>query len=214
MPQHFCIRKAARNTPHHSNTLLADEGRMTGFTTIKIRWWQIRHTLSYIKKCTRWEISCDHALFLFLLIRRQWVRVSIVIYGRWKAEHSGHSLVLCFFVSNIPNVVSLLSWGTERKVVFSFTCVTLSNCQLWIRFDTSVAWNILATEKNAPFSAHSSFFNERWANTMLAGGTALVLLRCIIVVVIESWKTKAFNFLLQEGKLGEKLDKSTGHSCL
>lgn len=49
---------------------------------------------------------------------------------------------------------------------------------------------------------------------MLAGGTALVLLRCIIVVVIESWKTKAFNFLLQEGKLGEKLDKSTGHSCL
>lgn len=101
MPQHFCVRKAARNTPHHSDTLLADEGRMTGFTTIKIRWWQIHHTLSYIKKYVHWEIICDRMLFLFLLICRQRVSVSVIVYGRWKAERSDHSLVLCAIFSQI-----------------------------------------------------------------------------------------------------------------
>lgn len=48
------------------------------------------------------------------------------------------------------------------------------------------------------------FFNERWANTLLARATAFVLLRCIILAVNKTWKTKEFNFLSQWSDLCEK----------
>lgn len=127
--------KVAKNIPSNSESLLADEGRMTGFTTIKIRWWQIYCTLFYIKNYVHWEISCDHMFLPFLSICCEGVSISVC--KRWMTVKVQIIwLLYMFFVSNTPNVVSWLSWAKEVSSVFSFTCLVMSNCQA--QFDTSV----------------------------------------------------------------------------
>lgn len=111
--------KAAKNIPSNSQTLLADEGGMTGFTTIKIRWWQIYHTLFYIKKYVHWEISRDHMFCRFVASELVLALASVKDGRQEKFKSFGCSV--CFLFQIFVMWFHYCLGEKKESSVFSFT---------------------------------------------------------------------------------------------